>query len=214
MLSILDESLDECKSKCKEVLSKANEENMNIELDFTKDNLKSIGVNQEIKDIDLTKYKSSNLDKIVDKHFNGFEKKVKDQVLNALNTKDLNEITSLLEKSLKNEDRKQSLVSYCMRAFRTENTKDRSQFKLDLQEELLDQGIKVKRMWVHTLYVSTNVILDEYSPRLDHLMLNGQLEDNGGYFHTEKYDTRGPGLFGVPEEDINCRCDVEYVLDE
>ena len=64
------------------------------------------------------------------------------------------------------------------------------------------------------MYNPTNVILDGYTPREEHLYMNGQVEDDRGYFHGYEMDTKAPGMWGVPEEDINCRCDVEFVLDE
>ena len=45
-------------------------------------------------------------------------------------------------------------------------------------------------------------------------MMHGQVEDDSGYFHGVIADTKAPGMFGLPEEDINCRCDVEFILDE
>ena len=159
-------------------------------------------------------YQSKKIDKLVDKQFAKLDKKIKSQILNSLNTKDIQGVINLLETTLKNEKKSQSIVNSLMRVFRTENTKMRSQLKLDLQSELINQGIKVKRRWVHTLYNPTNVILDNYTPREEHLMMNGQVEDNSGYFHGVNADTKAPGMFGLPEEDINCRCDVEFILDE
>ena len=184
-----------------------------MEVDFTNRNLKEIGVSKSISP-NFKKHKSKKIDKLVDKTFSKMDKQIKSQILNSLNTKNVNEVVNLLETYLKNQKKSNSLVSSFMRIFRTESTKMRSEFKLEAQKELEELGIKVKRRWVHTLYNPSNVILDNYTPREDHLMMNGQLEDNAGYFHSPNHDTKAPGMFGLPEEDINCRCDVDFVLDE
>lgn len=42
--------------------------------------------------------------------------------------------------------------------------------------------------------------------RLTHILLNGQTIDFDKYFWTVNGAARFPGDFGIPEEDINCRC--------
>lgn len=213
MITILDEEEDELKEKVKEKLNQAHQDNYEMEVDFTNRNLNEIGVPVKI-DADYKKHKSKKIDKLVDKTINKMDKQIKSQMLNALNTKNVSEVINLLETFLKNQKKSNSLVSSFMRIFRTESTKMRSEFKIQAQKDLEELGFKVKRRWLHTLYNPSNVILDNYTPREDHLIMNGQLEDNSGYFHSPNYDTKAPGMFGIPEEDINCRCDVDFVLDE
>lgn len=213
MITLWEEEQDKVKPRIKKLIQEEHKKNFALEVDYTSDNLKHIGVDKTLTP-DFKKYKSKKIDKLVDRNFNKLDKKVKSQILNALNTKDIQGVIDLLETTLKNEKKSQSLVNSLMRVFRTESTQMRSQLKLDLQSELAEQGIKVKRRWVHTLYNPSNVILDNYTPREEHLMMNGQVEDDSGYFHGVNADTKAPGMFGLPEEDINCRCDVEFILDE
>ena len=213
VLSIINDEEIKVKEKIKEEIKEEHKKNFEMEVDYTKQNLKEIGIDKDLKD-NFKKYQSKKIDKLVDKNFKKLDSKIKNQVLNMLNTKDTTGVVDLIKKTIKNEKKSQSLVNSLMRVFRTESTIMRSQYKLDLQEDLEKEGIKVKRRWVHTLYNPTNVILDNYTPREEHLAMNGQLEDSNGYFHGYNYDTKAPGMFGIPEEDINCRCDVDFVLDE
>lgn len=61
-------------------------------------------------------------------------------------------------------------------------------------------GIKTTRIWIATLDNKT---------RDTHASLDGIEADENGLFTTNSGSTgEGPGLFGVPEEDINCRCSI------
>lgn len=214
MITLWEEEENKVKPKIKDLIKEEHKKNFGLEVDYTTKNLSSIGVEKKLNLNAYKKYQSKKIDKLVDKNFKKLDMKIKNQFLNMLNTKDISEAVNFLEKTLKNERKSQSLVNSLMRVFRTESTQMRSKYKLDLQQELLEQGIKVKRRWVHTLYNPSNVILDNYTPREEHLMMHGQMEDDSGYFHGVNGDTKAPGLWGLPEEDINCRCDVEFVLDE
>lgn len=217
MLELLEDETDKFKKEIKDEIKSAHKDNYDLEIDYTTQNLKDIGVDADLTNKLQTKYKdvkSKKIDKLVDKQINKLTKEIKSQLLNMVNTQDINEVTNLLETYLEKEKSSQSLVNKLMRIYRTESTEMRSETKLEIQRELKELGIPVKRRWVHTLYVASNVVGDNYTPREDHLMLNGVEEDDAGYFHTSKADGIAPGMFGLPEEDINCRCDVEFVLDE
>ena len=58
---------------------------------------------------------------------------------------------------LKKEKSSQSIVNKMMRIYRTEDTYMRSLLKLDIQKELLEQGIKVKRKCLATYKVTCTV---------------------------------------------------------
>lgn len=214
LLNFFEEEERKTRLKMKKIISDAQKENYDLTIKYTSKNLKEIGVAENMQPISLSynKYKSKKIDKLIDKQMNKFSQDVKNQILNGLNTGDVRGVEELLEKTLKQEKKSYSTVSRLMRISRTENTYMRSQVKLDIQRELASQGIEVRRRWVHTLYNPTAIITDEYEPRLDHLQLHGQLEDRGGYFHTPLGSGKAPGMFGIPQEDINCRCDVEFVL--
>lgn len=59
------------------------------------------------------------------------------------------------------------------------------------------KGIKFKKMWVSTV---------DFKTRDTHKHLDGQFADEKGFFHSGRFKAQVPGNFGVPEEDINCRC--------
>lgn len=202
------------RAKVKDIMEEGQRENYNIAFDHTLGNLKELGVTKIMNPIslDYKLYKSKRMNRLIDKQFDKLSAQVKNQILNGLNTGNVRAVEDLFEELIKKEKKTYSTLSRLMRIARTENTQMRSQFKLDIQRELASQGIEVRRKWIHTLYNPTAIITDEYEPRLDHLALHGQLEDRSGYFHTPKASGKAPGMFGVPEEDINCRCDVEFVL--
>lgn len=65
-------------------------------------------------------------------------------------------------------------------------------------------GIEVQKMWQATLDNRT---------RDTHQELDGQVAGENGLFEIDGYTAEAPGMFGVPELDINCRCSMNYVID-
>lgn len=88
-----------------------------------------------------------------------------------------------------------------LRIFRTEYTRTRTEAKLKAIENLRKEGYKITRNWLYTY--------ESKVPRPSHLSSNGITDDGNGYFIIDGYKTKGPGLFGIASEDINCRCDTE-----
>lgn len=67
-----------------------------------------------------------------------------------------------------------------------------------------DLGIQTSRVWVATL---------DDRVRDSHASMDGQAADENGVFTSSSGATaEAPGLFGVPEEDINCRCTVRLEI--
>lgn len=93
-----------------------------------------------------------------------------------------------------------------LRTFRTEYCRTRTQAKLDAIESLEKQGYEVTRHWLYTYEAKV--------PRPGHLASDGISENDEGYFIIDGYKTKGPGLFGIASEDINCRCDTECFVTE
>ena len=61
-------------------------------------------------------------------------------------------------------------------------------------------GMKIARVWVSTKDGRT---------RDSHKAMDGQEADKDGFFHFPGGgQTAGPGLSGIAEEDIHCRCTV------
>ena len=214
ILDIIEEELKHTKNNMIKEIELGQKNNFDLTTQYMKENLDKLNIDKDIK-LDFNEYKSKTLPKLVEKHFNKLTKTMSSQVLNMLNNGKTNELENYLTTVLGSERKSKSLVGRLMRVYRTENTMMRSRIKLDVQEELAKDGIIVKRKWMHTLSNPSNVIGANYTPRDDHLALNGTVEDSRGYFHTYTgASTRAPGMFGLPEEDINCRCDVEFVLDK
>lgn len=211
LLSLWEKEKNKVRKNVKSILEEGQEKNFDLELDFTSKNLKDIGAETKPIEISFDKHKSKKIDELVDKQFKKLDTQVKGQILNALNTGDYNQLENTLNTFMKKKDLSRSIVSNLMRIYRTENTIMKSKVKLDIQEELAKQGVIVKRKWLHTLNNSNNTITLEYRPREDHLYMNGVSENNNGYFMLPNGAMgKAPGMFGLPEEDINCRCDVYF----
>jgi SPP1 gp7 family putative phage head morphogenesis protein len=56
-----------------------------------------------------------------------------------------------------------------------------------------------------------NATLDN-DVRSSHRVLDDKEADEEGYFHYKGHKAKGPNLFGVPELDINCRCQVLWLV--
>lgn len=67
-----------------------------------------------------------------------------------------------------------------------------------VKKALKKTGIKGNKKWISTLDDRT---------RFDHRKMDGEQPDSEGLYHfPEGTTTTAPGLSGIPEEDINCRC--------
>ena len=91
-----------------------------------------------------------------------------------------------------------------LRIARTEGGRVRSIGRQKAQEELVDQGFKVKKLWISSL--------DE-RVRSQHRILDGQEVGIDEQFTIDGYRASQPRLFGVASLDINCRCSVMTIID-
>jgi len=96
-------------------------------------------------------------------------------------------------------------VAKTLRLYRTESTRIRTESKLAAIDNARKLGFTVRRHWLYTW--------ESIKPREEHVLSNGLQENAQGYFSINGYLTKGPGLFGVASEDINCRCDTEIYVD-
>lgn len=85
------------------------------------------------------------------------------------------------------------------RVVRTENGRARTMATLESDKQLRKAGISVNKYWLATL---------DSRVRASHAALDGRKADEDGYFHSGGHKAKGPRMFGVPSEDINCRCHV------
>jgi SPP1 gp7 family putative phage head morphogenesis protein len=88
------------------------------------------------------------------------------------------------------------------RVARTEAGRVQSISRLDAAE-VAGKFTKVRKVWSATLDTHT---------RHTHRHLDGQKADDEGYFHSNGARAQAPHLFGVPQEDINCRCSVLFTV--
>jgi SPP1 gp7 family putative phage head morphogenesis protein len=88
------------------------------------------------------------------------------------------------------------------RVARTEAGRVRSEARLEAGEQA-SKYAKLDKVW--------NATLDTHT-RNSHRKLDGKKADKEGYFHIRGLKAKGPHLFNVAAEDINCRCNVIYLV--
>ncbi|MCM3739226.1 phage head morphogenesis protein [Oceanobacillus luteolus] len=91
-----------------------------------------------------------------------------------------------------------------LRITRTEMHQTRQRSKLEGMKEGAERGILLKKHWLATIDNRT---------RDRHGKLDGVQVDLDEQFEIDGFKAEGPGLFGVAEMDIQCRCDVLEVVD-
>lgn len=91
-----------------------------------------------------------------------------------------------------------------VRIARTENHRVQSKGRLDSFDRAEKAGVIAKRVWVATLDSST---------RDTHQDMDGAVANEDGMFDLNGTLVEGPGLTGIAEEDINCRCTVRMEIE-
>jgi len=71
--------------------------------------------------------------------------------------------------------------------------------RLSAFDDAEDAGVEFSRIWTATLDDAT---------REEHQDMDGEEANEDGYFDLDGDMVRGPGLTGIAEHDINCRCNV------
>jgi SPP1 gp7 family putative phage head morphogenesis protein len=85
-----------------------------------------------------------------------------------------------------------------MRVARTEGHRVSQEGRSECIDRAEDRGVELQRVW--------SAALDDRT-RDTHGAMDGQVADKDGYFHSPSGGkAQHPGGFGIPEEDINCRC--------
>jgi hypothetical protein len=85
---------------------------------------------------------------------------------------------------------------------RTEGSKVQTLSRLDSAAHA-EQYADLTKLW--------NATLDN-DVRRSHRILDDKEADEEGYFHYQGHKAQGPNLFGVPSLDINCRCQVLWLV--
>lgn len=91
-----------------------------------------------------------------------------------------------------------------IRVVRTEAGRAWSEGYLAANEEAESVGLDIRKRWSATLDGRT---------RTDHARLDGTYADKDGLFWLGGESAQAPRLFGVPEQDINCRCAAYDVIE-
>ena len=91
-----------------------------------------------------------------------------------------------------------------LRIARTESHRVQVQGRMESLEHASNQGVILKKVWVSTLDDRT---------RDSHQDLDGVSVGMEEQFEIRGLTTDGPGMFGVPEEDINCRCTIRAEIE-
>lgn len=95
-------------------------------------------------------------------------------------------------------------LSDAIRVVRTEAGRCWSEGAEASHEAAVEAGLNVRKRWSASTDTRT---------RADHAMLDGKYADEDGLFWAGGASAKQPRTFGVPEQDINCRCAVYDVLD-
>jgi hypothetical protein len=96
-----------------------------------------------------------------------------------------------------------------MRIARTEGHRIQQQSQWDALNKAKDKGADIVKQWDSTLDNRT---------RETHRLLDGQIRELDEQFEVNGHKAKFPGAFGIPEEDIHCRCCMlqraKWALDE
>lgn len=100
-------------------------------------------------------------------------------------------------------------MNNAMRIARTEGHRINIQSALDASFKAKSKGADVVKQWDSTLDGKT---------RQHHRELDGQIQELDDYFEVAGMQVEAPGMFGTPDEDCNCRCQLlqraRWALDE
>lgn len=103
----------------------------------------------------------------------------------------------------------QADLNRSMRIARTEGHRIQSEAKLDCMNNAKKKGADIVKQWDSTLDGRT---------RPEHKQLDGQIRELDDDFEVDGYSAQGPGGFGDPYMDCNCRCCLlqraKWALDE
>lgn len=91
----------------------------------------------------------------------------------------------------------QADLNRSMRIARTEGHRIQSEAKLDCMNNAKKKGANIVKQWDSTLDGRT---------RPEHKQLDGQIREIDKDFEVDGYSAQGPGGFGDPYMDCNCRC--------
>lgn len=128
----------------------------------------------------------------VERNMNDFKKKVKAEISRGIaNGSTYKEISNMLS-MVTGED-----IHVSERIVRTEGTRVSSKARLTSMRDAKEKGADIVRQWDSTLDGKTRPL---------HIRLDQQIAEIDKPFKVDGIEVEGPGLFGDPAEDCNCRC--------
>lgn len=203
ILSLWEKEVRIKKHEILQQFEKAHFDNYRSRVEYSTDSLGIVVPTVSYRDV-----KSDRIIELVNRQFEKFDRKIESVVRTVLIDKDMHEVKNILvDNKLVN-----GFVSDLMRIYRTENTRMRSELVLNEIQLLESLGYSVESRWLHTLSNPNNVLSKGYTPRDDHLVMNGVVSSDGWFTLPSGKMTKAPGLFGDPSEDINCRCDIDLAI--
>jgi len=106
-------------------------------------------------------------------------------------------------------------INKAIRIVQTESHRIRSQAFNDTLEDakpyLDEAGAGFGKVWIHHLTAGSS----KYTPRSSHVAMDGVAANEDGDFTLPSgIKTAGPGLSGVPGEDINCTCGLRTQIED
>lgn len=141
-------------------------------------------VNKKIEDMTFADRINVNM--------NDFKKTIRAEISRGIaNGSSYKEIASMLS-MVTGEDMYKS-----QRIVRTEGARVSSEAKLTSIRDMKEKGADLVKVWDSTLDLKT---------RREHGLLDGQWVEVDESFKVSGYKVMGPGLFGDPAQDCNCRC--------
>lgn len=212
LLSLTTHEIDKTVSKVEEEMKAESESDFDLNKKYIKNNLEELGIDADLDFLTYDSVKSPRLNELIKHNYDKSKRGIENIVKSA---KSIDDIQNYLSTLVKKNKQANSITSNLMRVFRTERTRMSSRMWLKTKEELSKRGIYVKVMWIHTLSNPSIMVGSNYHPRDDHMELNGTVEDSNGEFQLSSgVTTKGPGVSGIPSEDINCRCTLAFIVED
>lgn len=160
---------------------------------FINDEMINIAVMHKIKGLTLSDRLIRNKNKVV----NGTVQTLSKGLLLGKSIDKISKDLSMLYYQDRNKSKRIAITE-------THRIQETATYKADMKAK--DMGIKFKRQWISTMDRRT---------RDTHQYLDGQLEDEEGYFNSPSgARAKMPGGFGVAREDIRCRCSTVAVFED
>jgi uncharacterized protein YoaH (UPF0181 family) len=169
----------------------SQEAEQQVNMEYTIPSIRT--VNQAI----LNPIKELTLPNLLNNHRNEVIRKINIEIAQGIQAGEgYGTIAERLEKTLGFSRNKARTVA------RTEGSKVQTISRLDSAAHA-EEHADLTKTW--------NATLDN-DVRRSHRILDDKEADEEGYFHYQGHKAKGPNLFGKPELDINCRCQVLWLV--